>query len=309
MRADHVQILLGVFNGASTLPEQLDSIRAQSHSDWSLLVSDDGSSDDSSNVISSFAANFPERTVISRKGPGRGFQANYVHLLRQVRDDIPFAAFCDQDDVWFPSKLQTALEALRTVSAGRPAIYCGRTLYCDESMRSLRRSPLFRRPPSFRNALVQSIAGANTFVLNREAIDLLQASVDPGSGIVSHDWWAYQLVSGAGGDVIYDPEPQVRYRLHRRNLVGANDHPLAVLTRIGRVAGGRFREWNEINLALLRANTGLLTQEAQVVLKEFSQIHAEGILDRWRGLSNSGVYRQSRLQSFALFPFATVGRL
>ena len=40
--------------------------------------------------------------------------------------------------------------------------------------------------------------------------------------MVAHDWWAYQLVSGAGGTVIYDPEPFVAYRQHAGNLIGGN---------------------------------------------------------------------------------------
>ena len=44
----------------------------------------------------------------------------------------------------------------------------------------------------------------------------------PDVRVVAHDWWAYQLVSGAGGTVIYDPEPTVDYRQHGANLIGGN---------------------------------------------------------------------------------------
>ena len=82
-------------------------------------------------------------------------------------------------------------------------------------------SPLFRRPPSFRNALVQSLAGGNTMVLNRPARDLV-ALASRRARFVSHDWWAYLLVTGAGGAVHYSAKPLVRYRQHAHNLVGAN---------------------------------------------------------------------------------------
>ena len=57
-------------------------------------------------------------------------------------------------------------------------------------------------------------------LFNAAAKGLFEAA--PGLEVVAHDWWAYQLVSGAGGAVVYDPEPMVGYRQHGRNLIGGN---------------------------------------------------------------------------------------
>ena len=50
-------------------------------------------------------------------------------------------------------------------------------------------------------------------VFNKAARDLI-ALIGEGSDIVSHDWWAYMVVSGCGGKVIYDPNSYIRYRQH-----------------------------------------------------------------------------------------------
>ena len=105
-----------------------------------------------------------------------------------------FFACCDQDDVWWPDKLERALQWLHTVPEHVPAVYFSRTRNVDASGNIIGCSPLFRRPPNFRNALVQSIGGGNTMVFNRAARELLVAAgpVD----VASHDWWTYLLVSG-----------------------------------------------------------------------------------------------------------------
>ena len=104
-------------------------------------------------------------------------------------------------------------------------------------------SILFRRRPSFENALVQSLAGGNTMVFNCAAKRLLEkaGSLD----IVAHDWWTYKLTTAAGGFVVYDPEPSVEYRQHGQNLIGSNSSIFAKIQRIRMLLSNRFRDWND----------------------------------------------------------------
>src|SRR5690606_11871547 len=101
-------------------------------------------------------------------------------------------------------------------------------------------SPLFSHKPSFANALVQNIGGGNTMVFNRAARDaLVQVSVD--HEIVAHDWLAYLLISGMGGEVYYDADPALLYRQHGGNLVGKNNSWGDRATRVALLMRGRFR--------------------------------------------------------------------
>ena len=72
----HVAIVMAVKDGARHLPEQLASIAAQSHADWSLHVSDDGSDDDSLAILQAFADQTPARVTIA-EGPRT---VSYTHL-------------------------------------------------------------------------------------------------------------------------------------------------------------------------------------------------------------------------------------
>ncbi|MGE5422897.1 MAG: glycosyltransferase family 2 protein, partial [Ignavibacteriales bacterium] len=78
-------------------------------------------------------------------------------------------------------------------------------------------SPIPQRPSGFRNAVVENIATGATIVINKAARDLL-LTVIPKKALM-HDWWTYLVIS-ALGQVVYDPEPCIKYRLHESNAVG-----------------------------------------------------------------------------------------
>lgn len=306
-QGDEITILLALFNGARNLGPQLQSFVDQSHANWRLIVSDDGSTDAGPAIVHAFAAAAGGRAVHLIDGPRRGFGQNFLHLLRAAGPETPYAALSDQDDVWLPHKISRGIEHLARVPRNVPALYGSRTWVCDKSLRRLRPSPLFRRPPGFRNALMQSIAGGNTMMLNRAALTLAQQAAEEASQIVSHDWWLYQLVSGVGGRVIYDAEPTVLYRQHGANLVGANVGLKARLHRIGILLGGGFRDWNGINLRALSASAHRLTDENRRILEGFARLRAGPASGRLARMRRLGLYRQSTPGQAALFLAAPLG--
>lgn len=304
---DHVAVLLALYNGAATLGAQIESLATQSHENWSLIVSDDGSTDSSIAELARAAKSMPGRATQLIRGPRKGFAQNFLTLVRAAGPMVPYAAFCDQDDAWLPHKLSRALDHLSSIPSHHPALYAARTVICDARLRPLRRSPLFERPPSFANALVQSIGGGNTMLLNRAALDILQDASRSATGIVAHDWWAYQMVTGAGGTAIYDPEPTVLYRQHGANMIGANDTALAGFHRITQVMRGRYRHWNDANIGALLAARHFLTPEAHEILARFQEARTAPMRRRTRALRQAGLYRQTRRGNLALW-MATVAR-
>jgi glycosyltransferase involved in cell wall biosynthesis len=286
-----VAILMGTCNGARFLGAQLDTIAAQSHRDWRLVASDDGSTDATREILAAFRVEAgPERVEI-REGPRRGFAANFLALAGDPGIRADFYAFADQDDLWHPDRLARGLARLRAVP-DRPALYGSRTVLIDEAGRETGRSPRFRAAPSFANALVQSIAGGNTMLFNAAAKRLLEAA--GGLRVVAHDWWAYQLVSGAGGTVIYDPEPTVAYRQHGRNLIGGNRGLRDKAGRLRMLAAGRLAEHTDTNLAALEAAAPLLTPEARAKVALLRRCRRLPVLQRLAALRRLGLYRQTR---------------
>jgi glycosyltransferase involved in cell wall biosynthesis len=298
-------ILMAVKDGARFLPEQLASIAAQEDVSWSLVAADDGSADDSPEILADFARAHPGRVRIV-PGPRSGIARNFLGLLAQA-PNADLTAFSDQDDAWLPGKLARAAEALSRVPDERAALYASRTIVCDAGLRPLGLSPLFRRTPSFRNALVQSIAGGNTMVLNRAGLRLAQSALPRAGGVAMHDWWLYQVVAGAGGEVIYDPEPALLYRQHGGNAIGANASWPARFRRAALVAKGRFRAWNEANIAALREAAPLFTPENRALLEGFAAARRAPLAPRLAALRRLGLYRQTRGGDASLWFAAAAG--
>ncbi len=305
--AAQVAILLCTKDGAQFLGEQLGSYAAQLHKSWFLVASDDGSGDQTREMLERFAREQPQRVIV-RDGPKRGVTANFLSLATDPAITADYFAFSDQDDVWHAEKLGRALALLATAPPDAPALYCGRTELMTEDGRSYGHSPLFRRPPSFRNALVQNLGGGNTMVFNRAAKTLLEAA--GAQNVVLHDWWLYQLVAAAGGAVFYDPQPMLRYRQHPDNLIGSNQGGQARLLRIRMMLGGRFRDWNAINVAALRrVPTHLITPANRQVLDLFATARTARLPERLACLWRSGVHRQTLLGNLGLLAAAMLNRI
>jgi hypothetical protein len=213
-----VAILLSTFNGERYLAEQLASFTEQTHTDWRLYWRDDGSSDGTAVVMAGFAAEpgTAERCVVCPQGGRLRATGSFLALLRvALRGSAAFFAFADQDDVWRPEKLAHAVAALGALPADRPALYfCGRALV-DARLAPIGQVLAPRRPPGFPAALTQNLAPGCCIMLNRAAVE----SINAADG-TWHDWWSYIVVSACGGVVIAGNTPDILYRQHSRNLVG-----------------------------------------------------------------------------------------
>ena len=295
-----VAILLCTYNRARFLGEQLDSLEAQTHQNWVIIASDDGSTDQTLEILQQYQAKWPNGKLTIRSGPKKGFCQNFLSLACDASIQADYYAFCDQDDVWLPEKLAVALENIASNQrADVPYLYCGRTKYVNEKLKPCGMSPLFVFPPSFRNALVQSIAGGNTMVFNQSAKLLMEkvGSVD----VPSHDWWMYQIISGVEGDVFYDRNPQLLYRQHEFALVGENNSFPAKMERVWMLLQGRFQKWNTQNIKMLKQVNHLLVKNHQEILKMFEILRSARIKDRIRLMQVCGLYRQTRVQTLELY--------
>jgi len=303
-----ISILLCTYNGAKFLVEQLKSLEAQTHKNWVLIASDDGSSDQTLEILRQYEAKWPSGKLIIRNGPQKDFCHNFLSLACDPGVKADYYAFCDQDDVWLPTKLEVALQnATNRQVANEPYLYCGRTQYVNENLKPCGMSPLFVFPPSFRNALVQSIAGGNTMVFNQAAKNLIEKV-----GVVnvpSHDWWLYLLISGVEGVVIYDKIPQVLYRQHEFALIGGNNSFPAKMERVWMLLQGRFRRWNSQNIEALSKISYILVKNHQEILRMFELMRGASLKDRFRLMEVCGLYRQTRRGTLSLFLAALINKI
>lgn len=297
---------MGVRNGGDYLEEQLQSMHEQTHQNWSLVASDDGSSDRSVEIISHFASRSMS-SVDVRQGPGVGFSENFMSLARSEEFTADCFAFSDQDDIWYPDKLERAVNWLGSISPEVPAVYCSRAELIDRNGSHIGFSPLFKKPPSFQHALVQNIASGNTMVFNNSAKRLFEMT--PRLKISSHDWWGYQIVTGAGGVVFYDPRPTIKYRQHGSNTVGLETTLRSRWSRFMAIFAGGLSALIDLNIQALCAVRPRLTTAGQAVLDDFMAARNARLATRLYRLWKSGVYRQTLPATYTLWLAAIARKL
>ena len=304
----HIAILMATCNGSAYIEEQLQSFDTQSHSDWSLWVSDDGSTDNTKFLINEFFDIRSENSVQIFSGPKKGFAENFLSLVCNPTLKADAYAYSDQDDIWFDDKLERAENFLSSMPSNIPALYCSRTHYVDINNNPIGLSNPYSRPAIFENALIQNIASGNTMVFNDAARKLL-LQAGPSVDIELHDWWTYMLVTGAGGEVFFDHSPSVRYRQHPNNLWGMNTSFKAQIIRIQKLFGGRFKVWNDRHNAAINLINHLFTPKNQIIFQQFSWARRQNLLPRLIGLKRSGVYRQTAMNNFGFFLAAIAGKV
>lgn len=235
-----VDVLLATYNGANYLAQQIESILAQTHQEFRILVSDDGSSDATMEILLRYRATLGERLVlVPYPTPGRGLVRNFENLMQaSLRDGVArWMAFADQDDVWLPQKLAVTLAAMACIEAGQGErvpclVHTDLTVVDDQlTVRSASFARYQRMDPSACSGLsllsVNQVTGC-TMMINRA---LLQLALPVPAEAILHDWWC-AIVSGAGRRVFL-VDPMILYRQHGANQVGAKDRGLT--TRLMRL--------------------------------------------------------------------------
>ena len=106
-----MEVLLATYNGARFLREQLDSIFAQDYENLRILARDDGSRDETPQILSEYAQRFPSRFRLLPTDTATGSaKTNFLKLMQA--SDADYVCFCDQDDVWLPEKVSTTQRAM-----------------------------------------------------------------------------------------------------------------------------------------------------------------------------------------------------
>ncbi len=295
-------VCLCTYNGGRYLKELLDSLAAQTLLPSELLVGDDGSSDDTLEILHGFAADasFPVDILVNEQCLGPAY--NLERLLVRATGDILFP--CDQDDIWDPTKIEVLVRALED-SPDCGAAICNSSLI-DGAGRALPGS-LFewaglnattrKLLASGSSAAVMEIARRNVvashaLAIRRNALDLVLPL-----GFHWHaDWWIAIVLSATTGITIVE-DRLVKYRLHDLNTVGLPEkRPFA--ERASRERLTRFlRRADLLDSALVRVSElrpGMLSPADRAMLEaESAHLRTRGSLPVGRGRRVIPVLREA----------------
>lgn len=223
-----ISIAMATYNGSKHLLQQLESLAKQTVPPLELVVTDDGSTDDTVEIVEAFARTAPFKVSIHRNSERLGFRGNFMKAIGLCAGDV--VACCDQDDVWDPVKLERVGAAFTDEAA--QFVFHGAWLIDGEGGRiapaNLLALPRRSKPLSF-FPLLGVLGFAMAF--RRELAGFAgywPRSVDHLSltNRMAHDQWFFFLASSMG-DIIYLDERLVEYRQHGGNTYGVKPPTLA----------------------------------------------------------------------------------
>ncbi|MBL6904647.1 MAG: glycosyltransferase family 2 protein [Gammaproteobacteria bacterium] len=231
-----IAVLLSTYNGERFLGEQLNSLLAQSYSNFILVVRDDGSSDGTVAILEGYAlANPGQIHLLPRDDENKGASGGFAFLIDYVLQnktaiglESAYMMFCDQDDTWFPDKIEKQVAAMIDAEAdgdSAQAVLVHSDLEVVSEQNTVIAKSLIRyqgleiERNSFENLVISNLVTGCTALIN----EALAAKALPiAANAIMHDWWL-GLIAAAFGRIVYMDMPLVHYRQHGNNTIGAKE--------------------------------------------------------------------------------------
>ena len=221
-----ISIALCTYNGARYLQQQLDSIADQTLLPGELVACDDGSSDETVEILKAFSDKAPFPVHININDSNLGVARNFEKCTSLCTGEL--IALCDQDDAWKSEKLEKLADALNNnPEAG--FVFCDAELV-DENLTSLKRHLWDEKPNNFSQKEKQGFtqSGQLTHLLKKNMVTgacmMFRASLIPHIGPIPpswiHDYWIATIAAALGRRGIIVDEPLVLYRQHQDQQIG-----------------------------------------------------------------------------------------
>lgn len=220
-----VNILLSTFNGELYLEELLRSLDKQTYRDIKVIIRDDGSTDNTCHILNEYVKSNQNVEVIF--GENIGVIRSFYSLLKENDFYGELYAFCDQDDIWLPNKIEQAVSVLKKNNQEK-TLYCSGLEYVTNDLAYIKRT----RMPSlvgFENAIIENVAIGCTLVFDYSLRErFLEASP---SSMLMHDWWMYMLAS-TYGHIVFDDYCGILYRQHDASVTPIENNQKNLINKV-----------------------------------------------------------------------------
>jgi len=246
VRNQMISILLPTYNGEKYIARQIGSLLSQSLKDFKLYICDDNSTDSTFNIVSDYAAKYPDKIIVSQNKVNTGGpQYNFLKMIIDIKDD--YIMLCDQDDVWLPNKIEISMLKMKEMEKehgdSMPLLVHTDLKVVDENLKIISSSYRSMANIDYKfiglnNLVAMNVLTGCTIMYNRALAELI---IDEPGFMVMHDWWV-ALVAAAFGKIGSIKEKTVLYRQHKDNDIGAKKalslrYITYVLTHISIMAG------------------------------------------------------------------------
>lgn len=217
---DKVAFLLSVYNGAKFLEEQLNAILQQTHRNWQLYIRNDGSKDNSLEIIKEYVKKDARIHLLDEHGVNLGYTKSQAFLMSNVTE--PYIVFCDQDDVFLPQKTTLSLQKIKEIetNAKLPALVHTEAIVVDSQLNPIK--PTFigahGKIKGLNGIIFANCVSGSSMMIN----DRLKNIVLDSLSTMQFDLLDYHIaiLSELIGVRAFIAEPLLKYRQHENNAVG-----------------------------------------------------------------------------------------
>ena len=244
-----IDILLATYNGERFLKEQIDSIFSQSLQNFHLIIRDDGSTDNTLNIIHEAIKQHPSKITLLNTSSHLGVIRSFSELL--LASKAPYAMLADQDDVWMQDKVFLTYEKMylleKAYGNNTPILVHSDLKIVDQHLKTI--SPSFCRYTHLKpiegnhlnRLLVQNEITGCTVMINRP---LIETATPISDSAVMHDWWL-GLTAAAFGKVGFINKPLILYRQHGSNILGSKKFGISSLRNRNQVLQKKWTQAQE----------------------------------------------------------------
>ena len=301
-----VAILMSTYNGQEYLKEQIDSILSQTYGEFVLYIRDDGSKDGTKEIIKSYN----DSRIIFYEGQNLGPAKSFFDLIGKAAN-ADYLFFSDQDDVWYPEKLEKMLGEIKAYDEKPTMLFSDFSMIdsfgkvTEPSYSSYASLQVEKGEVEIKRILAQPYVFGCASVINRRLAALV---LSPPEGIEMHDCWI-SLVAAAVGNLIYLPYQTIAHRFHSSNATGKSGQD-SFTSRLLRVTKGLKAQAQNTKLRLRQAQlllegfSGKIKPESKEMLENLVAAMEKGKIATIGALKRYDISRQKKLNT--LFFYMTV---
>lgn len=209
----NIDILLATYNGELYIEQQILSLIAQRYKNWHLYVRDDGSSDNTMNIVLKYASIDNRITIIEDNLGGLGCIKNFLTLLNYSKS--PYIIFCDQDDIWLENKLEILVSEIIKKNNNIPQlVYCNAYKYTRNGVEGIEIRPHVNDLRTFLFR-VGGLQGSSSLFNSK----LRSFVIEYDNDVTMHDFLT-AYIAALLGEITYIDKALMLYRQHEKNVTG-----------------------------------------------------------------------------------------
>ena len=220
-----ISVAMTTYNGAQYKIEQLESIRKQTKKVDEIVIVDDGSSDNTVELVRDYAYKYPECCIrLGQNETNLGYKKNFYKAISLCEGDITF--LCDQDDCWYEDKVEKMCAVLE--KHAEIGVLSSAFVQIDGEGNKGEQKSAYQRKMSdgelvcvpIKDLIFHNISQGCAMAMRK---DIKEEFVKQFEDTIPHDW-IINVIAGTKKKCYYWNVPMFFYRVHDNNTIGLNDN-------------------------------------------------------------------------------------